>query len=169
MTKAVKHDSGKPAYHLIDVGFNKEVISKPCNVAGRSAYWCLNEWSASNGELSLLRGAFSETAKLYGTQDPEHVSRIELARVLAAGQLKYPTAPGEVDNWRKGLNWSQLWRAAYGHIQSHRSGDVYDAETGLMHLSHALGCIMMLYCSQRDGLGTDDRKQVWPQHTETKS
>jgi hypothetical protein len=75
------------------------------------------------------------------------------AHVLDFGQKKY--APW---NWAKGtFNWSQLYRAAKGHIEAWWSGEEFDVETGLPHLWHANCCLMFLTRYTYDGLGRDDR------------
>lgn len=155
MTTGTKHDQNKPAYHLIDAEFCRELeaaAGRPCDPSV-----ALGEWATGDGPDSHLTRAFWGVANMYGTDAPTYTARLELARVLAFGAKKY--AP---NNWRGGFAWSRLWRAAYGHIQAHRSGDIYDPETGFLHLSHALCCLMFLIVHARDGLGRDDRAEVWP-------
>jgi len=151
---ARKFDKGKPAYQFID---ERVFGGEP----PPSATCPLLEWRYEGDSLvggpRMLQSVFAITAQLYGTRDPESTARKELARVLAYGDQKYGCV-----QYRRGLKWSQLWRAAVGHIEEHMSGNLYDDESGLMHLSHALGAIMMLYVHQVDGLGTDDRGEVWP-------
>jgi hypothetical protein len=61
------------------------------------------------------------------------------AEVLAFGAKKYAE-----HNWRKGMDWTRLLRAAKGHIQDFIDGEDKDPESGLSHLSHAACCIMFL-------------------------
>ena len=155
---AVKRDQQKPGYHLIDLAFDEDVITRRgWNPEGSPESYLLGWTKESRKEPLLIRLAFHSVVKMFNTDNPQHVARIELARGLAHGAEKYAT-----HNWRKGFVWSRLWRPAYGHIQSHRSGNIYDDETGFMHLSHALCALMFLYVHQRDGLGTDDRAEMWP-------
>lgn len=153
---AVKYDAGKPAYHLIDMEFASEVIEPMRSAKRGRPELALRNWARGGGES--LADAFASTVELYGTDNPRHVAELELARVLGAGARKY--AP---NNWREGFHWSRLSRAANSHIKKHRCGEVIDDEFGLMHLSHALCMIMFLHVHVRDGLGTDDRADIWPQ------
>ncbi len=158
MTKevALKYDSEKPAYHLIDLEFLREVVrgQKPLLESGMTAHRCLQEW-ALFGEVGSLDSAFWYVATLYGARDPAQVATTELARSLAFGAKKY-----SANNWRRGFEWHRLYRAAWGHIESHMSGQMYDPDSGLMHLSHALAMIMFLWCHQSQCLGTDDRAEM---------
>jgi len=56
----------------------------------------------------------------------------EVARVLAAGQLKYGTA-----NWANGIEMRRLLSAALRHIGQFNSGEDYDSETKTLHLANA--------------------------------
>jgi hypothetical protein len=86
-------------------------------------------------------------------------SLIEIAKVLQFGAKKY--AP---NNWRKGIMYSRLFRAAIGHCISWWMGEDRDPETGLSHLAHAGCCIVFLLHYVTSG-GTaagavlDDRKE----------
>lgn len=75
-----------------------------------------------------------------------------LAAVLTFGATKYAA-----HNWRKGLEWHRLIRAALGHILAFMGGEDLDPESGLPHLDHAAYCIMFLSEFQKTGTGTDDR------------
>lgn len=150
-TDAKKFSKGKPAYQFIDW----RVFDGSYPISQQAEEY-LRAWTR-NGRECNVQAAFHAVSRVYGTHHHVHVARIELARALAHGDEKY----GAVQ-YRRGLKWSDLWRAAYGHIQEHRAGNLYDEESGLMHLSHALGALMMLYVHQLDGLGEDDREAVWP-------
>jgi len=76
----------------------------------------------------------------------------EIARVLTFGAKKY-----SAHNWRLGLPWSKLLRAARGHINSFMRGEDLDDETGIVHLAHAGCCIMFLLEYYLTGNGVDDR------------
>ena len=162
-----KFDQDKPAYHLIDARFDFDVLaagmaldpSRSIDTGKRIRPEMLliswAQWPIDN-ERSLIH-AFWAVVSMYNTKAPVQVARLELARVLAFGAKKY--AP---NNWKGGFAWSRLWRAAYGHIEAHKRGDIYDPETGFLHLSHALCCLMFLIVHVRDGLGEDDREKIWP-------
>lgn len=76
----------------------------------------------------------------------------EMAKVLTFGVTKY----GD-DNWRLGMRWRRLGRAACGHLFAFMRGEDTDHETGLPHLAHAMCCIMFLLEYQLTKNGTDDR------------
>lgn len=81
---------------------------------------------------------------------PEAV--FEISKVLAFGAQKYAE-----HNWRKGMNWSRLIRAALGHLLWWSIGEDKDPESGLSHLSHAGCCIVFLITYEAKSLGSDDR------------
>lgn len=77
---------------------------------------------------------------------------LEVAKVLTFGAGKY----GE-HNWRKGIAWSRVYAAALRHMMKWNSGETYDEETGLNHLSHACANILfLLYYAEKHG-ELDDR------------
>lgn len=57
-----------------------------------------------------------------------------IAEVLTHGAEKY--AP---HNWRQGIEFHRLIRAALGHIMAFNEGEDIDPESGLLHLAEA-GC-----------------------------
>lgn len=67
--------------------------------------------------------------------DPYAIER--LAEVLDFGARKYAA-----HNWRKGITMSRLLGAGLRHIYARLRGEVYDLESGLPHLSHAMCCLM---------------------------
>lgn len=152
-----KHDQSKPAFHLIDARFDLEVLGADDWQRGTEKGQDLRCWAARSDGASIKR-VFWYVATLYNTDNPQRTARLELARVLHFGAEKYSP-----QNWRKGFKWSRLWRAAYSHIEAHKAGDIYDDEAGLLHLSHALCCLMFLIVHERDGLGEDDRAEIWPE------
>jgi hypothetical protein len=157
---ATKHTGFKPAWHLIDPGFGENAINDDIlEIVLADPSTPLLNWAQQDKGLDYLECAARNLASMYGTQCPGLTAQLELARVLAHGAAKYDH---DGVNYRKGHVWSGMWRAAIGHIASHTRGDLYDGESGLLHLSHALGQIMFLYVHQRDGLGHDDREEIWP-------
>jgi hypothetical protein len=79
----------------------------------------------------------------------------QLAKVLGFGAHKY--AP---NNWRKGLPRARVWSAALRHIYAWARGEVFDLETGLPHLAHALCELMFLWRFVVDGLDLPDDRFV---------
>ena len=75
-----------------------------------------------------------------------------LARVLTYGVAKY-----EARNWEKGTKWGRLFGAGIRHLFQFWGGEDRDQESGLLHLEHALACIVFLLAYYRRGIGTDDR------------
>jgi hypothetical protein len=57
-----------------------------------------------------------------------------LAERYGDGNAKYPTGPGEVDNWRKGYPWSLSYAAMQRHLNAFWAGEDIDEETGQPHL-----------------------------------
>ena len=63
-----------------------------------------------------------------------------ITQVFSYGEQKYSR-----DNWLKGLPLTQLLEAAERHMIKHRAGEMFDPESGCLHLAHA-AClhVMML-------------------------
>ena len=57
----------------------------------------------------------------------------ELGRALTYGAEKY-----DKNNYRKGMEWSKVLDSLQRHINSFRSGEDFDPESGLPHLSLAM-------------------------------
>lgn len=74
------------------------------------------------------------------------------ARVLAFGAGKYSPY-----NWAEGMKWSRVFAALMRHMWKWWKGEVYDEETGEMHLYHASCCLMFLAHYQLYNVGEDDR------------
>lgn len=56
----------------------------------------------------------------------------EIAKVLAAGEIKYGTA-----NWANGIEIRRLLSAAMRHIGAFNAGEDFDNETQTLHLANA--------------------------------
>ena len=68
------------------------------------------------------------------------ISEQEIVKVLTFGAKKY-----DDDNWRKVDNQQKrYYAAARRHMNAWRMGDVYDKESGLHHLAHAICCLIFL-------------------------
>jgi len=76
----------------------------------------------------------------------------EIALAFTYGAHKY-----EDRNWERGVNHSQLYRAALNHLMAWHERDEFDDETSLPHLAHAGACILMLLSIHLRGAGNDDR------------
>ena len=63
-----------------------------------------------------------------------------LARVLTYGAQKY-----KPNNWKKCKDTSVYVDALMRHLEAHRSGILFDGESGLPHLHHAL-CNLVFLC-----------------------
>ena len=57
----------------------------------------------------------------------------QYAKVLTKGAEKYAER-----NWEKGMEWSKVLASMKRHILAYESGEDYDPETGLLHMSHVM-------------------------------
>lgn len=151
---AIKHDQLKPATHLIDLEFLRLDDLPALDVVAVAQEDLRRWWAAPGDPHALLHTAYARLATYLGGT---HTARLELGRTLAFGAQKYGP-----HNWREGMEWSRVWRAAHDHLAAHLRGTIYDDETGLLHVSHALTSVMFLVVYARDGLGTDDRPKHRP-------
>ena len=78
----------------------------------------------------------------------------EVAEVLTFGAAKYG-----VDNWKKGLDDRRVYSAILRHLNAWRSGEFFDEETGLSHLSHATCGIMFLHHKANNKENKDEREE----------
>ena len=62
-----------------------------------------------------------------------------LAKVLGFGAVKY----GD-DNWKNGIEYYRIYGAILRHLLAWRKGELFDDESGLPHLYHALCELMFL-------------------------
>lgn len=67
-------------------------------------------------------------------QIPSYPLRL-LAERYGAGNQKYETGPGELDNWRKGYAWSLSYAAMQRHANAFWSGEDIDPDSGQPHLA----------------------------------
>lgn len=85
----------------------------------------------------MSKGMKFDSDKLdYTLVKPEMLE--ELATVLHYGAKKY-----DRDNYRLISNERYL-AALFRHLQAHRKGEIFDAESGHRHLSHALSCVAIM-------------------------
>lgn len=76
----------------------------------------------------------------------------EVARVREFGARKYSR-----DNWRKGFKVTRSLAAALRHIFQFLAGETNDAESGCMHLAHAVCCLEHAIYDMRHRPENDDR------------
>jgi hypothetical protein len=81
----------------------------------------------------------------------------EVAKVWTFGKKKYASY-----NWAKGFAWSRPLAAALRHIFAFLRGEDRDPESGLLHLAHAICCLMMVIEFQITKTGVDDRYKSNP-------
>lgn len=63
----------------------------------------------------------------------------EVVRVLMHGANKYP----EADNWKRVANAKERYfDAAIRHLTAWQRGERVDAESGCLHLAHAVCCVL---------------------------
>ena len=63
-------------------------------------------------------------------------------------------------NWEKGYKWGLSYAALMRHLETWRSGEDIDAETGSNHLTAVIWHAIALLVFQTRGLGTDDLRMV---------
>lgn len=102
-------------------------------------------------EPKELAGAKNDDGKIRYDLLPWHFLE-QVAKAMTYGANKYGAY-----NYRKGLVWSRQYAACERHIQSWRSGEDIDPESGLPHLALATANILMLMDGQRGNYGKDDR------------
>lgn len=81
---------------------------------------------------------FSEHKPKYSLIPPKPIEG--LAKVLTYGANKY-----KPNNWKKCKDTSVYYDALMRHLEAHRRGIVFDDESGLPHLHHAL-CNLVFLC-----------------------
>lgn len=92
-----------------------------------------------------------DTGKLrYGLIPPEATKA--LASVLTYGAKKY-----KPNNWQKAEDTERYVDALYRHLESWRSGEEFDEESKLSHLSHALTNIAFLVYFEKHKARMDNR------------
>lgn len=76
----------------------------------------------------------------------------EIAAVWTFGQRKYAAF-----NWTKGFAWRRPLAASLRHIYAFLRGEDRDPESGLLHLAHAVCCLMMVITFYKTKTGKDNR------------
>lgn len=110
------------------------------------------------------QGVISQLPTKTGTKYDAGKNRLELipstaidalGRAFTFGAKKYNS-----HNWANGFEWDRLVGALLRHINSWRSGEDIDPESGLSHLDHVLACAAMLSAHEQEGLGNDNRRKI---------
>lgn len=80
-----------------------------------------------------------------------------VVQVLTHGAEKYGA-----ENWRHVPESSRrYYAAARRHLEAWRGGELFDAESGQQHLSHAICCLLFLLQFDIEG---NDKADDFPQH-----
>ena len=135
---AVVHAEIDAMHKLIGVGYEDFsdcamfITHPPCdNCRAALASYGL-DYGVSNGFLKF------DNSKLRYSLIPPKTTK-ELAKVLTYGAKKY-----KPNNWKNADDTTRYIDALYRHLESWRSGESFDDESGLSHLSHALTNIAFL-------------------------
>lgn len=81
----------------------------------------------------------SKEAGLHHDEGKLRVDLIPISTFQAIGDvLTYGTKKYDSDNWRKGLAWGRVYGSLLRHLMAWWSGEDFDSESGLHHLSHVL-------------------------------
>jgi hypothetical protein len=112
--------------------------------------------SAAGSSEKLFDGAGFNTIK--ESQDPNHTG----GRKFDGGKLQYSLLPPlalretvkvltfgaekyEPDNWKRVPDGQRRYfDAAQRHLWAYKEGEIYDPETSVSHLAHAICCIMFM-------------------------
>jgi hypothetical protein len=74
----------------------------------------------------------------YGLLPPSALK--DVVKVLTFGAEKY-----EPDNWKRVPDANRRYfDAAMRHLWAYKEGEIYDSETGVSHLAHAVCCILFM-------------------------
>lgn len=82
------------------------------------------------------------------------------AAVFTYGAQKYAESPEAYkNNWLAGMRWGQAYAALQRHLSAFWRGESVDSESGMLHIHHALCCMLMLaeYASNPRYAHLDDR------------
>ena len=113
---------------------NKSDTTLTCTRCGRVS------WECTCIKTTPIEGLKFDTGKLqYSLIPPETLSA--LAEVLTFGARKYA-----IDGWKYVPDAKRRYMdALFRHLVAFRSGELYDQESGLSHLSHVLANASFLH------------------------
>lgn len=100
----------------------------------------------------------NDLALRYNDSKPQY-SLLDLAsledtvKVLEFGAQKY-----DRDNWKKGLQFSQILDSMMRHIKALQSGEWIDPESGLPHIGH-IGCNAMFLGGKNNIMDLENLKE----------
>jgi hypothetical protein len=78
---------------------------------------------------------------------------IEIAKILTYGAKKY-----SANSWQKVEPFEdRYYAAAMRHLIAWRSGEQIDEESGELHLSHCICCLMFLLCKPLNSIEIDKK------------
>ncbi len=83
----------------------------------------------------------------------------QLASVLTKGAEKYAER-----NWELGMSWSKVIASLERHLQKFKSGEDFDQESGLLHVSHLLTNALFLAEYYKIYPQGDDRRHTYLNH-----
>ena len=76
----------------------------------------------------------------------------QMAKVMTKGAEKY-----DINNWKKGMPWSEVEASLLRHLYAYKSGEDFDEETGLYHMAHVAVNATFLIDYYRSNPQFDDR------------
>lgn len=101
--------------------------------------WSKQNELTNSQSITCTSGRKFDGGKLqYGLVPP--LALRETVKVLTYGAEKY-----EPDNWRRVPDGPRRYfDAAQRHIWAYKEGEMYDQETGVNHIAHAICCLMFM-------------------------
>ena len=123
-----KYDQGKARWDLIPMNLN--VLKEMCT-------YFSDPPDPIKYPYRAMGFIYQEMRVLLGVKSPYGAMQ-KLAEVLTFGAAKY----GD-NNWQ-GVEAARYVNAYWRHMAAHMSGDLYDDESGLLHLAHAMCCVAFL-------------------------
>ena len=135
--KGIKHDAQKPDWTYIPAGAAAAICAIDENCPPREDVTrCLMQYRAGDFQSAAMAGAC-----LMVNWESDALALEAARQVLEYGAKKYSR-----DNWYKVPDAkTRYWAAAMRHIVLHDTGEIFDAESGLPHLAHALaGCLILV-------------------------
>ena len=101
---------------------------------------CFNNYT----RVHRLKDVWRELAGIKFDEDKPKLSLIPPRALTAVGEvLTFGATKYTERNWEKGISEDRLLSATLRHIVAHLQGEVYDPETEIEHLAHAICNLMM--------------------------
>ena len=125
------------------------IVARPDDGAG----WLDDRTYVSDNEVRVT----SETGGQKG-QKPAQLSTVDAVALLKLAEVGgYGGRKYEPHNYLRGYAWSLSLDALWRHVLAFESGEDFDPESGLPHVTHAAWHCLALTSFMVRGLGTDDR------------